>query len=146
MEEEIIDLELEKEINLEDIKDMGNVSDGYHTFNELYYYRMLYNAAFLNELGWYEDNSTFYNIYKSRRHHDGEYCFDGKYFIVSFNTPDGPVTNHYEIKYWDYFNIPEKDIADEWDGHMPQIAAERLKNFILTEQLDTNNYGTDEEI
>lgn len=25
---------------------MGNVSDGYHTFNELYRYRMLYNAAF----------------------------------------------------------------------------------------------------
>ena len=22
--------------------DMGEVSDGYHTFNELYYYRMLY--------------------------------------------------------------------------------------------------------
>lgn len=30
--------------------DMGNVSDGYHTFNELYRYRMLYNAAFFNEL------------------------------------------------------------------------------------------------
>lgn len=30
--------------------DMGNVSDGYHTFNELYKYRMLYNAAFFNEL------------------------------------------------------------------------------------------------
>lgn len=30
--------------------DMGNVYDGYHTFNELYRYRMLYNAAFFNEL------------------------------------------------------------------------------------------------
>lgn len=31
--------------------DMGNISDGYHTFNELYKYRMLYNDAFFNELG-----------------------------------------------------------------------------------------------
>lgn len=30
-------------------KDMGEVSDGYHTFNELYEYRMLYNAALFNE-------------------------------------------------------------------------------------------------
>lgn len=30
--------------------DMGEVSDGYHTFNELYRYRMLYNAAFFNLL------------------------------------------------------------------------------------------------
>lgn len=29
---------------------MSNISDGYHTFNELYRYRMLYNAAFFNEL------------------------------------------------------------------------------------------------
>lgn len=28
--------------------DMGEVSDGHHTFNELYRYRMLYNAAFFN--------------------------------------------------------------------------------------------------
>lgn len=28
-------------------KNMGEVSDGYHTFNELYEYRLLYNAAFL---------------------------------------------------------------------------------------------------
>ena len=30
--------------------DVGEVSDGYHTFNELYRYRMLYNAAFFNLL------------------------------------------------------------------------------------------------
>lgn len=30
--------------------DVGEVSDGYHTFNELYRYSMLYNAAFFNLL------------------------------------------------------------------------------------------------
>lgn len=28
----------------------GEVSDGFHTFDELYHYRMLYNAAFFNSL------------------------------------------------------------------------------------------------
>lgn len=51
-------------------QDMGEVSDGYHTFNELYYYRMLYNAAFFNLL-------PKGLVYKSKRHHTGEECFGG---------------------------------------------------------------------
>ncbi len=111
-------------------EEIGQVSDGYHTFDELYYYRMLYNAAFLNELAWYEDNATSFNIYKSKRHHTGEECFGGGWFIVMVDLPTGQVSNHYEMKYWDLFKIPEKEIADEWDGHTPQIAAERLRKFI----------------
>ncbi len=111
-------------------EEIGEVSDGYHTFNELYYYRMLYNAAFLNTLAWYQDNINTFNIYKSKRHHTGEECFGGGWFIVMVDLPSGQVSNHYEMKYWDLFNIPEKEIADEWDGHTPQEAAERLRKFI----------------
>lgn len=39
--------------------DMGEVSDGYHTFNELYQYRMLYNAAFFNELAYKRDKGNY---------------------------------------------------------------------------------------
>ena len=28
----------------------GKISDGFHSFDELYHYRMLYNAAFFNSL------------------------------------------------------------------------------------------------
>ena len=103
--------------------DMGEVSDGYHTFNELYYYRMLYNAAFFNLLPreW---------VYKSKRHHTGEECFGGGWFIVMANLPTGQISNHYELKDWDLFNIPEKELADEWDGHSPQQAAERLHKYL----------------
>lgn len=52
--------------------DMGNVSDGYHTFNELYKYRMLYNAAFFNELA-----KGDIKVCKSYKHYDGEECFGG---------------------------------------------------------------------
>lgn len=111
--------------------DMGEVSDGYHTFNELYYYRMLYNAAFFNLLPkeW---------VHKSKRHHTGEECFGGGWFIVMANLPTGQVSNHYELKDWDLFKVPEKEFADEWDGHTPQEAAERLHKYLQQEQPDIN--------
>ena len=107
--------------------DMGEVSDGYHTFNELYYYRMLYNAAFFNLLpkSW---------VHKSKRHHTGEECFGGGWFIVMANLPTGQISNHYELKDWDLFQVPEKEFADEWDGHTPQEAAERLHKYLQQEQ------------
>lgn len=104
--------------------DKGEISDGYHTFNELYYYRMLYNAAFFNMLPkeW---------VHKSKRHNDGEECFGGGWFIVIANLPTGQISNHYELKDWDLFKIPEKEVADKWDGHSPQEAAERLHKYLL---------------
>lgn len=107
--------------------DMGEVSDGYHTFNELYYYRMLYNAAFFNLL-------PKERVHKSKRHHTGEECFGGGWFIVMANLPTGQVSNHYELKDWDLFKVPEKEFADEWDGHTPQEAAERIKEYLQQEQ------------
>ena len=105
-------------------QDKGEISDGYHTFNELYYYRMLYNAAFFNMLPkeW---------VHKSKRHNDGEECFGGGWFIVMANLPTGQISNHYELKDWDLFQIPEKEVADKWDGHTPQEAADRLHKYLL---------------
>ena len=108
-------------------KDKGEISDGYHTFNELYQYRMLYNAAFFNML-------PKEIVHKSKRHHDGEECFGGGWFVVMANLPTGQISNHYELKNWDLFQIPEKEIADEWDGHTPQEAAERLHRYLLEKQ------------
>ena len=113
--------------SLQQEQDMGEVSDGYHTFNELYYYRMLYNAAFFNLLpkGW---------VHKSKRHNTGEECFGGGWFIVMANLPTGQISNHYELKDWDLFKVPEKEFADEWDGHTPQEAAKRLYEYLQQEQ------------
>lgn len=115
-------------------KDMGEISDGYHTFNELYQYRMLYNAAFFNELAYKRENGTFdvdYDVHKSKRHSDGEECFGGGWFIVMAELPTGQISNHYELKYWDLFEIPEKEVANKWDGHSPQEAAERLYQYLI---------------
>lgn len=122
--------------SLQQEQDMGEVSDGYHTFNELYYYRMLYNAAFFNLLpkGW---------VHKSKRHHTGEECFGVGWFIVMANLPTGQISNHYELKDWGLFKVPEKEFADEWDGHTPQDAAKRLYEYLQQEQPCAENRQED---
>ena len=121
--------------SLQQEQDTEEISDGYHTFNELYNYRMLYNAAFFNLLPkeW---------VHKSKRHHTGEECFGGGWFIVMANLPTGQISNHYELKDWDLFKVPEKEFADEWDGHTPQEASERLRKYLQQEQpeVDLENY------
>ena len=107
-------------------KDMGEVSDGYHTFNELYEYRMLYNAALFNEFA----KQGLYDVHKSRKHSNGEYPFgDSNWFIVMAELPTGQISNHYEMKDWDKFQIPEKPLANKWDEHSPKDVAERLTSF-----------------
>jgi hypothetical protein len=104
----------------------GQVSDGYHTFDELYHYRMLYNAAFANEY-----HKEYDRVVKSWRHSDGELCF-GKdnYFVVVMQLPTGQVSNHYHGEHWDLFQVDEVERAPEWDGHTPQQAAERLEKYL----------------
>jgi hypothetical protein len=107
--------------------DMGEVSDGYHTFNELYRYRMLYNAAFFNLLA----RNGQVEVCKSRKHSDGEKCFGSDdWFIVMAILPTGQVSNHYESKYWDLFDVPERETAFEYDGHTPNEAADRLEQYL----------------
>lgn len=111
---------------------MSEVSDGYHTFDELYHYRALYNAAFFNQLyANYQEHDTLEGVpIKSWRHSDGELCFGGGWFIVMVNLPTGQISNHYEAKYWDMFKIGEAQIGFVYDGHTPQEAADRLESYL----------------
>lgn len=107
-------------------KDIGEMSDGYHTFNELYEFRLFYNCAFLNEI---KDKKEF-NVHKSLKHSDGKECFGGGWFIVMITLPTGQISNHYEIKHWDSFKCEERKVADEWDGHTSDDVISRLKDFV----------------
>jgi len=100
----------------------GETSDGYHTFNELYEFRKLFNALLFNE--WAKQG--LYDVHKSTRHFDGEECFGGGWFIVMAETPKGQISNHYEMKDWDLFKIPTKDKANKWDGHTAQDVLKTL--------------------
>ena len=95
-------------------------------FNELYEFRKIYNAALFNE--WAKFDIPQYNVHKSIRHHDGEYCFGGGWFIVVAVLPTGQISNHYELKDWDLFKIPAKDRAlFEFDGHTSADVVARLR-------------------
>ena len=97
----------------------GKVSDGYHTFDELYEFRRAYNAALVN--------THAYPSIKSHRHSNGELCYGGGWFIVQMQLPTGQISNHYEDKYWDEFDCEERECADPWDGHTENDVIERLK-------------------
>ena len=88
---------------------IGELSDGYHTFNGLYYQRMVLFAALVKQ------NKD--KAWKSLRHEDGELCFGGGWFIVGIDTPDGSYTYHYEDNFWSMFDCEELTVAPHWDGH-----------------------------
>ena len=116
------------------LNNIGEFSDGYHTFNELYDYRKAYNAAFFNELA----KQGLYDVHKSRLHSDGEIPFgDPNWFIVMAELPTGQISNHYEMKDWDLFDIPEKERANTGDGHSPQDVYERLVKYLNNNKLNS---------
>lgn len=89
--------------------DIGDVSDGYHTFNDLYEQRLHLTAAVAN---------AYPNLcWKTHRHEDGELCFGGGWFLVNIDTPEGQYSYHYEDKYWDMFHCRELERAKHFDGH-----------------------------
>jgi hypothetical protein len=125
----------------------GDLSDGYHTFNELYEFRKIYNAALFNEwaLKWRQRQDAIqkgmivtadmvfpkYDVHKSWRHNDGELCFGGGWFIVVAVLPTGQISNHYEAKDWELFKVPEYDIAKyPFDGHTAKDVINRLKSIL----------------
>lgn len=105
------DNKLREICEIANIKDIGDLSDGYHTFNQLYHQRAVLFATIVNQnkdISW-----------KSFKHSDGKYCFDsnGEWFIVGIDTPEGSYTYHYEKSYWDMFKCQELECGKEWDGH-----------------------------
>lgn len=106
-----------------------DISDGYHTFEELYQFRKMYNAALFNQWAAY----GYYNVHKSFKHHDGEFCFgkEGEWFIVVALLPQGQISNHYKKEDWDLFRVPEVEKAlYEFDGHTPKDVLNRIEEWI----------------
>lgn len=119
------------------------ISDGFHTFGELYEFRMMYNALLFNEWAKVDSNdiplilssdgSPKYRVHKSRLHNDGEQPFGrDDMFIVAAEIPKiGQVTNHYNVKDWHLFVIPiYATCLFEYDGHTSTDCLNRMKVLI----------------
>lgn len=102
--------------------DTGKVSDGYHTFDELYDHRCHLFVALMRsnpEISW-----------RAKRHHDGS-SFDG-WFIAGMDLPAGAITYHLPISMWgllDGAGIYKMDTAPEWDGHTAADVVSRIAEW-----------------
>lgn len=105
-------------------EDLSQISDGYHTFGELYEHRhslVLALMALEPELFWF-----------SRRHSDGTLCFgDGNWFIVGADLPGaGQISYHLPVDLW---HLAEKTGAKQlpegvpWDGHTSNDVSSRIR-------------------
>lgn len=104
---------------------VGQVSDGYHTFDELYEHRCLLFIALMKahpRIAWL-----------STCHHDGS-TYPG-WFIAGMDLPNGTITYH----------LPERlqleaaatgakvlNTTPLWDGHTSATVIQRLTKFVRT--------------
>lgn len=112
------------------------VSDGFHTFDELYHYREQYNAALINTIVALKktvDPQSKLGIFlkdvdviKSTKHFGGEKCYGGGWFIVMIKTPWGQISNHYKLEHWYDFDCRIANVSWKWDGHGMTEALQRL--------------------
>jgi hypothetical protein len=104
--------------------DTSQISDGYHTFAELYEHRHALTLALMKAMP--------RHFWFSRRHADGELCFgDGEWFIVGAELPDsGKITYHLPMRLWrlaEMTGATELDRGHPWDGHTAADVVNRLK-------------------
>lgn len=113
---------------------MKEVSDGYHTFRDLYDHRRALTAV-LAAAASHEGDS-----WRSKAHHpeDGP-MFEGS-FIVGIELPTGTITYHYNLEFWDDFAaVPELEHGKKWDGAGPDETVSRLLEVarLVAAQADT---------
>ena len=105
---------------------IGSVSDGYHTFDELYEHRCtLFLALMLlmRERAWF-----------SKLNADGGQ-FVG-WFLAGIKFPAGQCTYHLPDTMWKLAiqtGAENLDRAPEWDGHTPQDVVNRIQKWISGE-------------
>ncbi len=99
----------------------GEVSDGYHTFDELYEHRCTLYVALVQHVP--------NRAWRSYLHDDGK-GFDG-WFVCGIDLPAGPVTYHLPERMWSFLDgIKTLDRAPKFDGHTSADVIERLTAWI----------------
>lgn len=111
-----------------------NISDGYHTFQELYDMRLALTVLAFKLLTreWKQPISNINPVWKSKQHSDGT-MFDGMFIVGAFGKQPFiggtkyMISFHYHDEHWDKFDFAETlDKAPEWDGHTDKDVIERL--------------------
>lgn len=114
-----------------EVADVGAVSDGYHTFNDLYAHRhalFCALAASHPKVAWI-----------ATEHNDGSPMYEG-YFIAGMVLPTGDVSYHLPLSYWSLLEdagVPVHEYSPrEFDGHTPDDVVVRLIEWTRLECRD----------
>lgn len=129
-------MEKELELNLKSIESKVKISDGYHTFDELYDHRItLYIALCKSKQDWIyspalrnmHPDGYSKKVWRSQLHSDGS-NYDG-WFILGINRKKGEqITYHIPNERWNQTEFAETiKKAPKFDGHTSQDVLERLK-------------------
>lgn len=105
--------------------DSNMVSDGHHTFGELYEHRIVNYIALCKQL-----SCLTTSVWMSLFHSD-ESSFDG-YFVLGINKEKGTqITYHLPLTYWDECLkfAEELDKAPEFDGHTSADVLTRISSL-----------------
>jgi hypothetical protein len=106
--------------------DTNNVSDGYHTFGELYEHRIELFITLCRVL----QEIPHMHIWCSKKQSDGQE-FEGWFLLGIHRTQGDMITYHLPIKDWE--RVCEfacvLDIAHPWDGHTSSDVLLRLKQI-----------------
>lgn len=105
---------------------IGQTSDGYHTFDELYEHRFELYIALCRNIP-----STF--VWRSKVHSDGT-MFDGWFVLGMKVTPEYQITYHLPLSRWGECSFVSQtfETADEvpkFDGHTSADVLERLRKL-----------------
>ena len=103
------------------------ISDGYHTFGEIYDHR---NLLFLTLCRAVQICDPEANVWKSIKQSDG--TTTKNWFIMGLDIADiGQITYHLPIKHWDECPFAEAlEKAPEWDKHTSEDVIQRLRKII----------------
>ena len=110
---------------MSDKQDIGEQSDGYHTFNELYDHRF---ALFLNLIKCNLDSA-----WVSDTHSDGEPSYEG-WVLVGLQLPTGQISYHLPnrlIATLARMGVKFLPIAPQWDGHTSADVVKRLMDNLI---------------
>lgn len=99
--------------------EFSDISDGHHTFKELYEHRLALTAALTRLIP--------LACWRSKAHNpEDDEMFDG-FFIVGIELPAGTITYHYKLEHWDKFDyVKTLMFAPKWDGATPNDTVTRL--------------------
>lgn len=116
---------MEIKINVAD-REVGNISDGYHTFNDLYDHRSILFCSLLMSFKKFLPIESS-GIFKTKIDDNGN-TLPG-WFIAGCDLGHGQITYHLPMRYWDTLSIPEIQRNHKYDQHTSDMVLHRLSEF-----------------